>query len=208
MGSIYVICSRQCPNGDGIYTLLYALYKYSTSITNQPTNPRKLALANASENLARRVENRPGRVEFCIGYRYKRLPISGEYQKILVSQPAYDTFGGLFWSPTGLWQAARSARICEAHLILKKPLWLRGPTTACGEGCARRLWNSLPCYGVLGCKHCRRKLVYPHPIYCLLHISVRPGGIFVRGLLVDQGPISQMNFPSWFKFNGNFILLY
>ena len=33
MGSIYVICSRQCPNGDGIYTLLYALYKYSTSIT-------------------------------------------------------------------------------------------------------------------------------------------------------------------------------
>ena len=37
MGSIYVICSRQCPNGDGIYTLLYALYKYSTSITNQPT---------------------------------------------------------------------------------------------------------------------------------------------------------------------------
>ena len=38
MGSIYVICSRHCPNGDGIYTLLYALYKYSTSITNQPTN--------------------------------------------------------------------------------------------------------------------------------------------------------------------------
>ena len=37
MGSIYVICSRQCPNGDGIYTLLYALYKYSISITNQPT---------------------------------------------------------------------------------------------------------------------------------------------------------------------------
>ena len=37
MGSIYVICSGQCPNGDDIYTLLYALYKYSTSITNQPT---------------------------------------------------------------------------------------------------------------------------------------------------------------------------
>ena len=37
MGSIYVICSWQCPNGDGIYTLLYALYKYSTFITNQPT---------------------------------------------------------------------------------------------------------------------------------------------------------------------------
>ena len=31
-----MFCSRQCPNGDGIYTLLYALYKYSTSITNQP----------------------------------------------------------------------------------------------------------------------------------------------------------------------------
>ena len=39
MGSIYVICSRQCPNGDGIYILLYALYKYSTSITNQPNQP-------------------------------------------------------------------------------------------------------------------------------------------------------------------------
>ena len=25
-------------------------------------------LANASENLVRQVENRPGRVEFCIGY--------------------------------------------------------------------------------------------------------------------------------------------
>ena len=39
---IYVFCSRQCPNGDGIYTLLYALYKYSTSITNQPTKSRDL----------------------------------------------------------------------------------------------------------------------------------------------------------------------
>ena len=28
----------------------------------------KLALANASENLAEPLENRPGRVEFCIGY--------------------------------------------------------------------------------------------------------------------------------------------
>ena len=28
----------------------------------------KLALANASENLAGRVENRPGQVEFCVGY--------------------------------------------------------------------------------------------------------------------------------------------
>ena len=28
----------------------------------------KLALANASENLVGRVENRTGRVEFCIGY--------------------------------------------------------------------------------------------------------------------------------------------
>ena len=43
-------------------------------------------LANASENLAGRVENRPGQVEFCIGF--KRLPSSGECQKILVSQPA------------------------------------------------------------------------------------------------------------------------
>ena len=44
MGSIYVICSRQCPNGDGIYTLLNALYKYSTSITNQPTNQRPIII--------------------------------------------------------------------------------------------------------------------------------------------------------------------
>ena len=44
----------------------------------------KLALTNASENLAGRVENRPGQVEFCIGY--KRLPSSGECQKNLVSQ--------------------------------------------------------------------------------------------------------------------------
>ena len=43
MGSIYVICSRQFPNGDGIYTLLYALYKYSTSITNQPTKEELLS---------------------------------------------------------------------------------------------------------------------------------------------------------------------
>ena len=45
-------------------------------------------LANASENLAGRVENRPEGVEFCIGYIIKRLPSSGECQKILVSQPA------------------------------------------------------------------------------------------------------------------------
>ena len=46
MGSIYVICSRQCPNGDGIYTLLYALYKYSTSITNQPTKSHRVRDTN------------------------------------------------------------------------------------------------------------------------------------------------------------------
>ena len=50
MGSIYVICSRQCPNGDGIYTLLYALYKYSTSITNQPTNQPQGHLPTATPN--------------------------------------------------------------------------------------------------------------------------------------------------------------
>ena len=45
---MYVICSRQCPNGDGIYTLLYALYKYSTSITNQPTQMRETLLLDLS----------------------------------------------------------------------------------------------------------------------------------------------------------------
>ena len=33
------------------------------------------------------MENRPGQVEFCIGY--KRLPSSGECQKCLVSQPVF-----------------------------------------------------------------------------------------------------------------------
>ena len=38
------------------------------SIANALEQAGKLALANASENLAGRVENRPGRVEFCVGY--------------------------------------------------------------------------------------------------------------------------------------------
>ena len=29
----------------------------------------------------------------------------------------YGIFGGLFWSPAGSWQAARSARICETCLL-------------------------------------------------------------------------------------------
>ena len=53
MGSIYVICSRQCPNGDGIYTLLYALYKYSTSITNQPTKIPLLNMATCTQSMQR-----------------------------------------------------------------------------------------------------------------------------------------------------------
>ena len=57
MGSIYVICSRQCPNGDGIYTLLYALYKYSTSITNQPTT--KLPYDSPTASLIDTPINRP-----------------------------------------------------------------------------------------------------------------------------------------------------
>ena len=51
MGSIYVICSRQCPNRDGIYTLLYALYKYSTSITNQPTKSWFVLSQSSSQGL-------------------------------------------------------------------------------------------------------------------------------------------------------------
>ena len=54
MGSIYVICSRQCPDGDGIYTLLYALYKYPTSITNQPTNQRQI---RHIDYVARKINN-------------------------------------------------------------------------------------------------------------------------------------------------------
>ena len=54
MGSIYVICSRQCPDGDGTYTLLYALYKYPTSITNQPTNQRQI---RHIDYVARKINN-------------------------------------------------------------------------------------------------------------------------------------------------------
>ena len=43
---------------------LSSTYSAKTSGWETGTRP----LANASENLARRVENRPGRVEFCIGY--------------------------------------------------------------------------------------------------------------------------------------------
>ena len=46
----------------------------------------KLALANASENLAGRVENRPGRVEFCIGY-IGDYPVRASAKKFFVSQP-------------------------------------------------------------------------------------------------------------------------
>ena len=38
-------------------------------------------LANASENLAGRVENRPGRVEFCIGY-IRDYPVRASAKKI------------------------------------------------------------------------------------------------------------------------------
>ena len=45
-------------------------------------------LANASENLAGQVENRPGQVEFCIGYNIIRdCPVRASAKK-LVSQPA------------------------------------------------------------------------------------------------------------------------
>ena len=43
----------------------------------------------ASENLAGRVENRPGRVEFCIGY-IRDYPVRASAKKFLVSQP--DTY--------------------------------------------------------------------------------------------------------------------
>ena len=48
-------------------------------------------LANASDNLAGRVENRPGWVEFCIYKLYKRLLSLGKCQKNFVSQPAVVT---------------------------------------------------------------------------------------------------------------------
>ena len=43
-------------------------------------------LASESENLAGRVENRPGQVEFCIGY-IKDYPVRASAKNFLVSQP-------------------------------------------------------------------------------------------------------------------------
>ena len=37
-------------------------------------------LANASENMSGRVENRPGRVEFCIGY-IRHYPVRASAKK-------------------------------------------------------------------------------------------------------------------------------
>ena len=45
----------------------------------------KLALANASENLAGRVENRPGQVEFCIGY-IRDYPVRASAKKLIWPQ--------------------------------------------------------------------------------------------------------------------------
>ena len=56
---------------------------------HKPIQAGKLALArspNASENFAGRVENRPGQVEFCIGY-IRDYPVRAT-KKFLVSQPA------------------------------------------------------------------------------------------------------------------------
>ena len=40
----------------------------------------KLALANGSENLVGRVENKPGQVEFCIGYiRHCPVRVSAKF---------------------------------------------------------------------------------------------------------------------------------
>ena len=47
-------------------------------------------LANASENLAAGGENRPGRVEFCIGY-IRDYPVRASAKKFLVSQPVWDS---------------------------------------------------------------------------------------------------------------------
>ena len=51
----------------------------SCFITGWETSARPLA--NASENLARRVENRPGQVEFCIGY-IRNYPFRASAKKI------------------------------------------------------------------------------------------------------------------------------
>ena len=79
----------------------------------------KLALANASENLAGQMENGPGQVEFCIGYiRYYPVWASAKIfsfpawraRKTLVKQsPGPKTLAGLYlWKQWIRWQAPHS----------------------------------------------------------------------------------------------------
>ena len=77
MGSIYVICSRQCPNGDGIYTLLYALYKYSTSTTNQPTKKYKSLNLRTHYGAINALRHHP----FCPARQEKQVPSLAEHME-------------------------------------------------------------------------------------------------------------------------------
>ena len=56
-------CDRDISNSAIYTTAIYRAYTVLVCI-----QAGKLALANASANLAGQVENRPGQVEFCIGY--------------------------------------------------------------------------------------------------------------------------------------------
>ena len=58
--------------------------QYENAVTGWETKARPLA--NASENLAGQVENRPGRVEFCKGY-IRDYPVQASSKKFLVAQP-------------------------------------------------------------------------------------------------------------------------
>ena len=55
-----------------------------------------------------------------VWYWYNKMQQCGIWSmdgQILCTK-AYDTFRGLFWSPAGSRPAARSARICEARLLV------------------------------------------------------------------------------------------
>ena len=96
-----------------------------------------LALANASKNLAGRVENRPGRVEFCISY-IRECPVRASAKK--------------FWFPSLLMQERHNSSSlamelclsCTNRMLWRLNIWKMYRKTA-------PLWSVAP----LGIEQCR-----------------------------------------------------
>ena len=79
-------------------------------------------------------------------YWYVKIPQCGYMEhglEYILWSKAYGTFGGLFWIPTGLRQAARNVGICETHLFL---MYALASTMVylnqCWLGFNKDLWHS------------------------------------------------------------------